>query len=47
MGNKGITIFAGDFNEEKQQDFQSVTDLGETDVIPVKGTTIGMKGPDN
>jgi endonuclease/exonuclease/phosphatase family metal-dependent hydrolase len=44
-GNAGMTIIAGDFNEERIKDFESLIDLGDSDVVPVKGTTIGMRGP--
>jgi endonuclease/exonuclease/phosphatase family metal-dependent hydrolase len=45
--NKGRTIIAGDFNEEKAADFASLTDHGDRDVIPAGGTTIGTHGPDH
>lgn len=45
--NKGITIIAGDFNEDKPIDFASLTDHGDSDVIPAEGTTIGTHGPDH
>jgi endonuclease/exonuclease/phosphatase family metal-dependent hydrolase len=44
-GNAGTTIIAGDFNEERMADFASLVDLGDEDVLPVKGTTLGMRGP--
>jgi endonuclease/exonuclease/phosphatase family metal-dependent hydrolase len=45
--NKGITIIAGDFNEDKAEDFLSLTGQGDNDVIPSEGTTIGVRGPDH
>jgi endonuclease/exonuclease/phosphatase family metal-dependent hydrolase len=45
--NKGITIIAGDFNEDKSADFGSLTSHGDSDVIPVEGTTMGTHGPDH
>jgi len=46
-GNRGETIIAGDFNEERLTDFSSLVDLGDRNVVPVKGTTIGKRGPDH
>ena len=46
-GNAGSTIMAGDFNEERLADFSSLIDLGDREVIPVKGSTIGKRGPDH
>lgn len=46
-GNSGSTIIAGDFNEESLGDFSSLIDLGEHEVIPVKGSTTGKRGPDH
>jgi len=45
--NRGTTVIAGDFNDEEAVDFSSLTDHGDTDVIPSKGTTIGSRGPDH
>lgn len=45
--NKGITIIAGDFNEDRVEDFTSLTDQGDKDMIPAEGTTIGKYGPDH
>lgn len=45
--NKGTTIIAGDFNEDKTGDFFSLTRQGDMDVIPAGGTTIGAHGPDH
>jgi endonuclease/exonuclease/phosphatase family metal-dependent hydrolase len=46
-GNQGITMIAGDFNEDKNQAFQALYDLNEQEVIPAEGTTIGSRGPDH
>ena len=46
-GNRRDTIIAGDFNEERIQDFASLIDLGDREVVPLKGSTIGMRGPDH
>jgi endonuclease/exonuclease/phosphatase family metal-dependent hydrolase len=43
--NKGITIIAGDFNEDRGVAFASLTENGDRDVIPNEGTTMGAKGP--
>jgi endonuclease/exonuclease/phosphatase family metal-dependent hydrolase len=43
--NKGITIVAGDFNEDKPAAFTSLTGNGDRDVIPSGGTTMGARGP--
>jgi endonuclease/exonuclease/phosphatase family metal-dependent hydrolase len=45
--NKGITIITGDFNEDKTEDFASLTGQRDRDVIPAKGTTMGIHGPDH
>src|SRR5208337_4856825 len=44
--NKGMTIIVGDFNEDRAEDFKSLTDQGDNDVIPAEGTTIGKYGAD-
>jgi deoxyribonuclease-1-like protein len=46
-GDAGHTIIAGDFNDDKAADFSSLSAVGERDVIPEEGTTIGTKGPDH
>ena len=46
-GSQGTTIIAGDFNEEHETDFQALHDLDEQEVIPAKGTTMGVSGPDH
>jgi deoxyribonuclease-1-like protein len=46
-GRKGDTIIVGDFNDERTTDFSSLATLGDTDVLPEKGTTIGRRGPDH
>ncbi len=45
--NKGTTIIAGDFNEDKAADFVSLGKNGDNDVVPHEGTTIGARGPDH
>ncbi len=45
--NKGITIIAGDFNEDKPADFAVLSEHGDKDFIPAGGTTIGKHGPDH
>ena len=45
-GNRGITILAGDFNDDRPRSFDSF--LGGTDrqVVAVRGTMAGRRGPD-
>lgn len=43
----GITIIAGDFNEDKMGAFTALTETGDREVIPAEGTTIGARGPDH
>jgi len=43
--NKGLTIIAGDFNEDKSAAFASLTENGNRDAIPPEGTTMGARGP--
>ncbi|HVP18110.1 MAG TPA: hypothetical protein VMU36_03880 [Spirochaetia bacterium] len=45
-GNRGITIMAGDFGEERIPNFRSLTALGGQEVLPRKATTMGKSGPD-
>ncbi len=47
QAGEGDTIIVGDFNDEKITDFASLEALGDGDVLPVKGTTIGRHGPDH
>lgn len=46
-GRKGDTIIVGDFNDERASDFSSLAALGDSDMVPDKGTTIGSHGPDH
>ena len=46
-GNQGITIIAGDFNEEKPRAFQALADLDDQDAVPPRPTTLGARGPDH
>jgi endonuclease/exonuclease/phosphatase family metal-dependent hydrolase len=46
-GDSMDTIITGDFNDDKAADFASLSAVGERDVIPQEGTTIGTKGPDH
>ena len=46
-GRSDDTIIVGDFNDEKRADFASLAAVGDDDVLPVKGTTIGRHGPDH
>jgi deoxyribonuclease-1-like protein len=46
-GDSEDTIIVGDFNDDKAADFASLSILGDRDVIPKEGTTIGVKGPDH
>ena len=43
--NKGATIIAGDFNEDRASAFAVLTENGDSDAIPVEGTTMGPRGP--
>jgi deoxyribonuclease-1-like protein len=43
--NKGITIVAGDFNEDRSAAFASLTENDDRDAIPSEGTTMGARGP--
>jgi deoxyribonuclease-1-like protein len=46
-GGRGSTVIAGDFNDERASDFSSLSSLGDRDVLPGTGTTIGKHGPDH
>jgi len=46
-GFGGSTVIVGDFNDERSADFSSLGALGDRDVLPGKGTTIGKRGPDH
>jgi endonuclease/exonuclease/phosphatase family metal-dependent hydrolase len=46
-GDAGETIIVGDFNDDRALDFASLAAVGERDVIPDEGTTMGLKGPDH
>jgi len=43
--NKGLTIVAGDFNEDRAAAFAPLTENGDRDVVPAEGTTMGARGP--
>jgi hypothetical protein len=45
-GNRGITIMAGDFGEERARSFRSLMELGGQQVLPHKATTMGKNGLD-
>ncbi len=45
-GNRGITILAGDFNDDRPKSFESLIGTGDKDVIAVQGTMAGRKGSD-
>ncbi|MGO9411967.1 MAG: hypothetical protein ACLQCB_14615 [Spirochaetia bacterium] len=44
-GNRGITIMAGDFAEERIHAFHSLTEEGSEQVLPLKATAMGNNGP--
>jgi endonuclease/exonuclease/phosphatase family metal-dependent hydrolase len=44
-GNRGMTIMAGDFGEERMRAFRSLTALSAQQVLPAKATTMGAGGP--
>lgn len=43
-GNRGMTILAGDFGEERMPSFRALMALGGQQVIPNKATTMGKNG---
>ncbi len=45
-GNRGMTIMAGDFGEDRIPSFRSLLALGGQQVLPRKATTMGKNGLD-
>ncbi len=43
-GNRGMTIIAGDFGQERMPTFRSLVALGGQQVLPNKATTMGKNG---
>ncbi len=45
-GNRGVTIIAGDFNDERMNDFRALRALGSMEIVPSKPTALGARDPD-